>query len=258
MKLGVVAYSPPKNKLNSEAFMRNISQFKAGNPLYLISDDAAWNPSQLIPNPEIVGKRPPWAINNLIFFESLIVARKTGLDYFLYVESDSRVGCDGYDAAIFDEFFKRYPDGITCAGSPVAWDICAGGRDFAMKIIEEAWHYQSIGDLPMAIYSSKHPFDASGGCIYPNGSLAVYKTEAICTVFAGFDNDLLSYSKRNTAYDLALGKFLWNYHGPRAVDHVGFLTRCYSGYGNTITTEAERLQMLKDGSKLCVHQIKGA
>lgn len=257
MKVGTITYSPPRGKLNSEAFMENLAKFKATYPLYVLSDDQSWNPSQVIPNPEIIGRRPAWGLNNLLFFEALLVAKKAGLEYFLYIESDSRVGCDGFDDRIFSEFFNRYRNGIACAGSPVAWDICSGGRDFAARVIDQVFRYQSAGALPACIYSSKHPFDQSGGCYYPNGSLAVYKTEAMCTVFGGFDNDLPSFSKQITAYDLALGKFLWNYHGPRAVEHVGWLTSCYSGYGNAITTEKERLQMLVDGSKVAIHQVKG-
>lgn len=257
MKLGSVSYIPPKGKLHSEAFFENVSRYPAKHPFYLFSDDERYRPSRLILPPDLMGgKRPPWIVNNIIFFTALALAAEVGLTYFLYVESDSRVGCEGWDAAVFDEFFKRYPDGYTCAGSPVCWDVSSGGREFAQRVIDMAWHYQQAGGIPSCFYGSKHPHDNSGACLYPNGSGAVFQTAALLKVFDGFQRDIAGYARKLTAWDMQLGKFLWNYHGPKAVDHVGFLTSSYSAYGNTVTTEVERLQMLREGRCSITHQVK--
>lgn len=239
--------------------MANIQKNPAKHPLFLMSDSAEWNPSKLIKSPELIGKRPAWAVNNAIFLQGLELAREVGLDFFLYLESDSRAGCKDFDAVIFDEFFGRYSAGVSCAGSPVVWDLNSGGREFALRVVEMAWKYQQAGDLPMSFYSGKHPFDSSGAALYVNGSCAVYETAAMSKVF-DLDNPTLDISmlaRRTTAYDLEIGRRLWTYHGPKAIEHVGWLVSAYSAFGNAVTTEAERLQMLRDGSRTLVHQVKG-
>lgn len=256
MKLGVVAYCPPAGVLNSDAFLANLVKYPAKNPLFLLSDDHGRNPSRLVKSPELIGRRPPWALNNWLFFTALEMAKDVGLDYAIYIESDSRVGREAWDTYMFEEFFGRYPNGIACAGTPVCWDVNAGGRAFAMNVIDEAHQYQVASGLPASFYSGKHPHDMSGGCYYPNGSLMIVQVSAMMKMFDGFWMGIENYSKRLTAFDMAIGKLLWNYHGPRAWEYVGWLACSYSGYGNAVTTEAERLAMLaKD--KVAVHQVKG-
>ena len=48
----------------------------------MISDDQSWSPSRLITSPEVVGRRPAFAINNLIFLRALQLARDAGLEFF--------------------------------------------------------------------------------------------------------------------------------------------------------------------------------
>lgn len=257
VNLGTIAYIPPPGVCNSEAFYANISKVKAHYPLYLFSDSKQWNPSQLIKWPEFTGKRPPWAINNFLWFKALEIALAAKLDYFLYVESDSRVAGDGFDQWIFNDFFHRYPNGIACAGTPVCWDVAAGGREFGKRIISEAWNYQQATGIPMSFYSKSNPMDCTGAAYYPNGSLAIYDTLAMNTVFAGFNVDIVMYSRFLTAFDLAIGRALWTYHRDNVTQHVGWLSSCYSAYGNCITTEKERLGFLRDRKFAAIHQCKG-
>ena len=258
MKLGVVGYCPPPGVVNSDAFFTNLQKYPAKNPLYLLSDSAERNPSRLIKSPEMIGRRPPWALNNWLFFEALLLARDVGLAYAIYVESDSRVGCDGWDQVMFDEFFGRYPEGVAAAGTPICWDVTSGGAVFASRVIEQAYKYQQASDHPASFFSAKDPRDCSGAAYYANGSLMIMEVAAMLKIFQGFEADTMAYSKRITAFDLSLGRFLWNYHGPNAVEHVGWLASSYSAFGNCVTTEEERLAMLTDGTKCAVHQVKGA
>jgi hypothetical protein len=69
--------------------------------------------------------------------------------------------------------------------------------------------------------------------------------------------DISVLAKRTTAYDLEIGRRLWTYHGPKAIDHVGWLISAYSAFGNAVTTEAERWEMLTSGKKVLAHQFKG-
>ncbi len=256
MNLGTVTYVPPPGVCNSEAFFANISRVKARYSLYLFSDSPKWNPSQLVKWPDFGAKKTPFTINNWIFFKALEIARAAKLDYFLFMESDSRVFGDDFDYLIFEDFFARYPEGIACAGTPVCWDVSAGGREFGKRVISEAWMYQNATGIPMSFYSGKNPMDCTGAAYYPNGSLAVYETAAMLKIFGGFDIDIINFSKRLTAFDLALGRAIWNFHRENSADHVGWLSACYSAYGNCVTTEAERLQFLADKKFAATHQIK--
>ena len=256
MKLGTVAYVPPPGICSSEAFMANITRFSAKYPLYIFSDSSINNPSRVIKSPEMVGRKPAWALNNLCWFRGLEMARDAGLDYFCYLEVDSRVGCKWFDDVVFTEYFERYPNGIACAGHPVAWDTSSGGREFAMRIVAEAFAFQEATGVPVSFYSSRDPRDCSGGAYYCNGSGAIYETKALLNIFSGFDISIEDYSRRLTAWDLAIGKFLWNYHGPRAVEHIGWLSRTISCFGDCILKADERKALLLSGKCSIIHQVK--
>jgi len=258
LNVGVVTYCPPRGLLNSDAFYDNVTKSKMQHPLFLFSDDSRWNPSQLIAWPEFSGRRPGWTINNFVFFKALEIARAAKLDYYIFLESDSRVFGDAWDDVVFSEYFQRYPNGIACAGTMVAWDLCSGGREFAKKVISEAFAFQNATGIPMSFFSSKSPTDCSGAALYVNGSGAVYQTAAMLKIF-GMDNpmiDLVTLAKRTTAYDLEIGRRLWNYHGPEAVNHVGWLRKSYSGFGDCIMNYESRKALLLSGQCSIIHQCK--
>lgn len=258
MNLGTILYLPPHGRLNSDAFADNLGRFKTRYPVMILTDDTTWHHSRAIDNPERIrgGRTPAWAINNYLFFKSLELARDAGLDYWFYVEVDSRVNGDYWDEVIWKEHFERYPNGITCAGSPVCWDVSCGGPDFAANVIKMAYEFQNLLGVPAAFYGSKSPHDCTGGYLYPNGSLATYCTRDLLQIFAGFDQDIIGNSRTLTAFDLELGRRLWHNHGPRATEHVGFLTKCYSGFGDCIVSCELRKQFLTSGKIAAVHQIK--
>lgn len=255
-KLGTIFYCPPTGRLNSDAFMENILKFKTRHPTYVISDDRNWKPSRLIESPEQIGRRPAWAINNFCWLKSLELARDTELQAFIYLESDCRVGCDDWDGKLFDEWADRYPNGIDIAGSPVCYDAANGGRSFSMRVIEEGFKYQQASGLPMSFHGSKHPYDASGACYYVNGAGAIFDTAAILKLFAGFDANFIWNARNLVSWDLEIGRRLWHNYKSESVNHVGWLAGEYSGFGNAVTTEAERWEMLKSGKKWLTHQHK--
>lgn len=259
MNIGTVAYLPPHGRLHSDAFAENIGKYKSRYPVYFITDDDTWHSkARLIDNPEKVkvGRVPAYAINNYIWLKGMELARDAGLAYMIYLETDSRIGCDDWDGILYDEFFSRYPKGIDCAGSPVVWDVTNGGREFSLKVISAAHEYQKLSGLPASFHGGKHPHDLSGACYYPNGSCAIYQMEALLKLFAGFSQDIVGNARRLVAWDMEIGRRLWFNYGSDCVNHVGWLAKAYSGFGNAITTEVERWQMLKDGRKVAVHQIK--
>lgn len=258
MNLGTVLYCPPRGRLFSDEFMANLSSFKTRYPVHIISDDPSRQPSRIIDNPEKIrfGRTPTWAINNFLFFKAMQLARDAGLEYWLYIEVDSRVYGDFWDEIIWSDFFDRYPSGITCAGSPVVWDVSSGGAHFAKAAINIAYEFSKATGLPGSFYGMKSPHDCGGSSIYPNGSLSVYHTSDLLRIFAGFDQDLIGNSRRLTAFDLELGRRLWHNHGDAAASHVGFLTKSYSGFGDCLVNYNERKKLLLSGKLVAIHQVK--
>lgn len=257
MNLGTVLYLPPHGRLNSDAFAANLWKFKTRYPVLVLTDDSAWLHSRVIDNPEKIGRRPAHAINNFLWLKCLQLAGDSGLDYFIYLEADSRAGCDHWDARLFDEFFGRYPNGIDCAGSPVAWDLPNGGREFAMRIIEAASAYQKVAGVPMSFHGGKHPHDSSGSCYYPNGSCAIYSVAALLKLFAGFDRDIAGHARLIVPWDMEIGRRIWFNHSTNSDQHVGWLAGAYSGFGDAVVSLNERFDMLKSGRKCLIHQWKG-
>lgn len=60
------------------------------------------------------------------------------------------------------------------------------------------------------------------------------------------------------AWDFAIGYELWKMFESHCFEQVANNPRVYSGFGDVMTTEAERMQMLKDGTICAVHQIKSS
>lgn len=256
MNLGTVCYIPPNGRLHSDAFVENIRRYKSRYAVLIMSDDPQWQPARIIDNPEKIGARPKWAINNYVFFKALQLARDAGLDYWFYMEVDSRVRGDFWDEIIWADHFDRYPNGISCAGTQVVWDVNSGGAAFACKVITNAFAFQEATGIPASFYSGKSPHDCSGGYVYPNGSLATYCTADLLRMFAGLDSDLVGNARRLTAFDLEIGRRLWHNHGPDAANHVGYLIKSYSGFGDCVLNYEERKQLLLSGKIVAMHQAK--
>ncbi len=183
-------------------------------------------------------------------------AKEAGLDYMLYLESDCRVGCDGWDSRMLNEAQDRYGGTRLCVGSPVVFDVSSGGRDVSKRIIAEACAYQNEGGIPMAMYGSKSPQDTSGVTYYVNGALGIYSVKGVYSLFPDLDINLVNLANRSQPWDLELGRRMWSQFGPGVVDKVGWITSAYSAYANAVTSEMERAVMLRDGIKVGVHQIK--
>jgi hypothetical protein len=59
-------------------------------------------------------------------------------------------------------------------------------------------------------------------------------------------------------WDKEIGLRMWKAHGLEVFDRIGVLKSSYSSYGNAVTTEAHRKELLTSGKIVAVHQIKSA
>lgn len=255
MNLGTIVYVPPTGRLNSDAFLANISAYKSRYPIYFYSDEKSRGVENIIANPEVTkNPRRPWTINNAIWFFGLKVAIDAKLDYFCYMEADCRVGCDYWDDAGFTEV-EQSP-GAVIYGSPVCYNICAQGKDVANKTIDLACRYKALSGMPMPFYG-KWPGSGDRYALYVNGALGIYKTDVMAEVFAGFDNDIGRSAATFTAWDLAMAHGLWAKYKHELPDKVALSSVWLSQYGNELCSEKDRLEMLASGKFMAIHQCKG-
>lgn len=257
MKFCTVAYLPPASKFNTTEFKANLKEFKTTNPLYLFSD-TAHDIEGLIrtSNPEPKGPGAlanKWFTNNRVFFTACRIAITSGATHFCYLESDCRIGRDGWDQILWEEF-QSYPLPIVIGGTKVVYNPCNAGLTAALRWSEDVKSFSNPGKLPIATYGWLGAADASGSCVFVNGALGVYDLSEIGRLFdLGNSGD---EAIKSTAWDMEIGKRLWKIYGPDVYYLVGHLNSVFSTYGNVLTSEELRLQWLKQGRINAVHQIK--
>lgn len=255
MNLGSIVYVPPKGRLNSDAFMANISAYSSKYPIYFYSDEKGRGIENLIANPEQCKTRNRFTVNNCIFLFGLKIAMDAGLDYFQYLESDCRCKGDEWDRVSWEDF-KRNPNAIVY-GTPVVHNATAGGPKTLKRLIDFAHEYQETTGWPMAVH---------GGCpglpqdlmAYPNGAVAWYETSMMAEIFSGFERDVGGYAMRMGVWDCEIGRGLYRKFGIGLFDKFSYATKTFSGYGETIMSEPERKALLISGKVSIMHQWKGA
>lgn len=249
----VIGYVPPPKYPGAQAFLSNITKFKSSCELFLYSDwkDYGFHP---ILNPEGIEGRadnPKWAVNNAIFIMGLRLAAMRGFTHILYVESDCRVGCQGWDGVVFDEYFKL-PFPAIAAGSIVAHGCVNGGGSFYKRFLK--FVVSNAGKRhPTPIYGIAtdpkfgnehvppgHPDDRFKPAVFPNGALGVYDMAWMCEIFHLKPDGTFKEGKNmvdavlQPAWDVVIGRRLYDRFGADVFDVVAHLDSVYSGFGNQI------------------------
>jgi hypothetical protein len=203
-------------------------------------------------SPEVV-RHPKikFRMSNHAFLTGLSFALAKGVSHFLYLEEDSRVRGDGWAARLFDEFLT-YPRAV-CGGTPVAYNVSDSGHEVLSRITEFAADYLQASGTPMTLHGYMPQV-----YVYPNGSISIYDTQVAADIFRplGFERDIASAARINTAWDESFGKGLWQRFGIDVLDMLAPSVLSYSGCGDRLYTEAERIAMLESGERIAVHQIK--
>ncbi len=270
MKIASILYVPPPSAYPSAtAILENLKRFPAKHNLIVFSEhDHGW-PGQILlgAGPDFIksasfpnGQPNPWALNNLVFLTALRIAIANEVSHLLYLEADCRVGRKDWDECMFDEYFSL---GFPCiaAGSICAYNPCNWSREAAQR-----WEHlvttrnrQPDGtvrkNVPVATYgwvpaANKHPT-----CVFPNGALSVLDVWWMAKLFS-LDNTAKTAAEI-TAWDQALGMEVWRRFEVKSYDVLGFLETIYSGYGEVLTTERERMNWLREGRYVAIHQCKG-
>lgn len=253
---------PPPGSLNSEVFLSNLKKFPATHELLLYSvHDYGEGFIQLKMSPEVLsgatfsdgpakGKVNPFAVHNAAFLPGLKICRERGITHALYLECDCRVGREGWDDVILEEFGKL-PKSCIVAGTVVVYNPCNANLAMALRINRLAAKLPAHG-IPMGCFCGS---DRSvPACFFVNGALAVYDVEALATFFDLEQQGAMSAN--NPPFDLALGLKLLEKYGEQACDVIGSLSSVLSAYGDVLTTPELRRELLTSGKVVAAHQFK--
>lgn len=264
IKTASFAYAPPKGKFCSDAFMQNLNDFPPAGEIILYSDDD-WGKDviRLRNSPEIFkdarfadgpqrGKPNPFAMHNAVFLAGLKMCKERGVTHALYLEQDCRVGRKGWDEAIFEEYFNIGRP-VIVAGTISVYNPSNSGTDGLNRFYRHFGKAPAHG-VPTAIYGYLSANTQGPTCLFPNGALCVYDVAWVTSMFNVEDQG--GMATQNTAFDMAIGGSIWNAFSEDAYEVIGSLGTVLSAYGNVLTSDDMRKELLTSGKICAVHQIK--
>lgn len=268
MKLCSFSYVPPPRITGATAFYENIRRFKTTHPLILFSEHP-W-PEINIPlkiSPEVpfaAGKPHKFAINNVLWFTALQLAMRDGYTHMLYLESDCRVGCDGWDGKMFDEYFDigrpLVAGGSLGVYNPANWNSRAHKKWEELVVTNaEKWQKKPYAqcrlNLPIPTYGWKSAAEQQLPCVFPNGALAIYNIAWMHELF-DLTQPATKQAMNPAPFDMECGRRAAEKFGEDVYEVMGHLTSSFSSYADIITTPDERKELLTSGRVCAVHQIK--
>lgn len=293
MRLATLAYVPPPKLPYAEAFLRNIQKHKATHDLVLYSDHAWPDVRVLAGSAEAIsgdldtrGRPKAYSTANLVFYTGMALAERLGYTHILYIEADSRVYGDGWDDAIFAEFFsQRMP--MIIGGSVAVHNPSNSGLE-GLRRCDELVRRNTRRNFPIPIYGNMGTADRGQSCVFTYGSGTVLDIGWWKKLFSeeerspevqsgpvghqfgmarrpfldasngGADGfGMLSISRTSRAWDIEIGMRIWQLFGPDSYDLIAHLGTVFSSFGDVLTTEAERLALLGKEIRF-VHQVKSA
>jgi len=246
----IVAYLPPRQRFNTDAFVSNLGRYRTRNKFIMVSDDKSWQ-VECCPDPEKARCGNSNAVNNLVFLMCLKVSIEMGVDTMLYLESDCRVNGHYWDQRVFNEYQQQ---GKPVAGTLFAVNPWNSGSLNAQRFAE--WSNRNVNGIPtVTALGVMEPGRVAPAYCFPNGALGVYDVKFVWDLFRG--EDLMIMAKEFQAWDREIGLRIANRYPGHEYDQQAALTSVYSGYGDACNTEAERLQWLHSGKVAAIHQVKG-
>jgi hypothetical protein len=259
MKLCVATYLPPPSFGCAKVFVENLELFPPRVPLLAYSDHPWPGAIALKGNPEQVkratfanGKINPFAINNLLWLTGLRIARDQGYSHMLYLEHDCRVGVKNWDDRIFEEYFSIGRP-LVAGGNLACYNPCNHSPEAARR-----WQKLVAGNvkrnLPIPTYGWMGASNQGPSCVFTNGALAIYDVAWMGQMFDL--SNTMDIAAAESAFDMVLGVRIWDIFFEDSYEVFGHLDSVFSGYGDVLSTEEERLQWLREGRYVGVHQVK--
>lgn len=259
-KLGIICYVPPRRVYPAvDSFLKNMKDFTPKHPLFMFSDEQYDGVIKIAASPEIAKvETNKMACNNLIFFIAIRIMASKGFTHVLLLENDCRVMCDGWDDVIWSEF-QRKNSGATAGGSIVIFNPCSYGRRAAERYHQFLMETNATRPMPLSMTGSSNLAERRDCCVFPNGAFAIYRMDWLLKTFPeiiGKPEQYIELSKTCKTWDYEIAVRLWNEFKEGVYDRVVQIDSIYSGYGNVMSTEDERKELLTSGKVIGVHQIK--
>lgn len=265
MKLGSILYLPPtESYAHANAILENLDRFPSRYPVLVYSEHDYGHHGQILLklSPEVAREMDGVAnqgqldfrVANAVFITGMQLARRAGFSHIIYLENDCRVGRAGWDEIMFNEYFQLGRP--TIAAGSLAFYNPANAGPAALRRWQEVVAQNTRRNFPSPTYgwvaaAVKHP-----SCVFPNGALSIYDMAWMQRFFA-----LESAVKEGVnmgPFDMVIGEKIWDKFAEDSYDVVGSLRSIFSGYGEVVTTEAERLAWLRTGEIVAIHQVKSA
>lgn len=253
--------------MGATAFYQNITRFKTTHPLILFSEHPWPDVTPLKISPEVpfaAGKPHKFAINNVLWFTALKMARAQGYSHVLYLESDCRVGRDGWDGAMFDEYFDIGRP-LIAGGTLAVYNPSNAGRKaherWEKLVVENATKWQGKPfeqcrkNVPVGTWGWMSADTKGPSCVFPNGALGIYAIEWMHELF-DLTVTATEHAMRPEPFDMSVGLRTWAKFEEDSYEVLGMLHSCYSGFGNVVTSISERQEMLTSGKICAGHQYK--
>lgn len=258
MKLASIGYVPPPEFGCAKEFYENLMKFPAAHELILFSE-YAWPGAIQIPDPIDFknatfpdGKPNPFALNNVLFLTALRIARRQEISHIIFLESDCRVGVKAWDDVIFEEYFSLGRPTIA-AGTLACYNPCNYSPEGARRWVKLVSR-NDRRNHPVATYGYLSAAVKAPSCVFPNGALAVYDVAWMGQLWDLENTGACAMA--NSAFDMILGTLVWERFAEDSYEVLGYLESIFSSYGDVLTSEEDRLQLLRDGKAVAVHQVK--
>lgn len=208
-------------------------------------------------SPEVFKEHGTWALNNAVFFTALGFCFMKDIDFMLYVEMDCRVGRDNWDREVFEEALTQpnYEDAIAF-GSVIFHSPCNYDARFTKLWADymAQWN-KARKNFPVPTFGAGGSAEKREPNVFVNGALGIYNVKKLKEMFPQpFQPGMLA--TQCTAWDFEIGKRSWVRHKHDTVDKFRLLGSVYSTYGNAVTTEEDRKDMLLSNEFVAVHQIE--
>jgi hypothetical protein len=261
MKLCNLAYLPPPRLTGAATFVDNLNACPSKYPLVSYSEHDWPGVFKLKGDPEDVkknavfpdGRRNPYAINNVLWLTGLRIARERGFTHALYLEHDCRVGVKHWDERVYEEFFSIGRP-LIAGGNLGTYNPCNAGPEAARRWADLV-SKNTRKNVPIPTYGWLRADAQAPSCVFPNGALAIYDIAWMSQLFENLENTL-NVGSMTSAFDMVLGVRVWDNFQEDSYEVFGHLNSVFSGYGDVLSTEAERLSWLREGKYVGVHQVK--
>jgi hypothetical protein len=285
MKAVAIGYCPSPNdsRFPTAAFLKNLRENPPAGDLILFSDHphaketlpanaqfiqigATFDRPELkqarITNPrtgQTTENRA--AINNLIFFTAVRIAERQSYTHLIYLEADVRVKNHSapWDQVLFKEFFN-HPRHLLAGGTVVVYNAA----NFDRQTLERFYAYldetKAMGrKMPIPPYGWLPAGERKAVHVFCNGAGSIFSIAGLNLLFPErLSQPDTKTARESFAWDFCYATRGWERFGPDIFNVTGYLPSEFSSYGDTLSTESERLAWLNDGTFTLIHQCKSS